>query len=154
MLLALAGGGAVLLRPGLAAGKLTPQGRRLFEAVARAVLDGSLPPDEVERARVLEAHLVRLDQTIAGFPPHLQDELSMVVSLLTQTPGRVALAGLHPDWAEADISEVKSALQGMRLSSIAARQQVYLALRELTNAAYYADSTTWRLLGYPGPNPV
>jgi hypothetical protein len=154
VLLTLVGGGVAHLSPGLVAGKLTPRGRQLFASVARAVLEGTVPPGEPERTQVLDAHLARLDQTIAGFPSHLQDELSLLVSLLTHAPGRYAIAGLHSDWAEARTSEVAAALQGMRVSTIEMRRQVYQALRELTNAAYFADSRSWHLLGYPGPNPV
>jgi hypothetical protein len=40
---------------------------------------------------------------------------------------------------------------GMRRSTLAIRQQVYLALRELMMASYFAGPATWRQLGYPGP---
>ena len=51
-------------------------------------------------------------------------------------------------------AELQAALQAMRVASIATRQQVYHALRDLTNAAYYAEPATWAQLGYPGPTPV
>ena len=38
--------------------------------------------------------------------------------------------------------------------ALALRQQAYHALRELTNAAYYADASAWRTLGYPGPSNI
>ena len=42
----------------------------------------------------------------------------------------------------------------MRVSSGTTRQQVYHALRDLTNAAWFADAGSWDLLGYPGPQAV
>jgi len=42
----------------------------------------------------------------------------------------------------------------MRLSGVTMRRQVYQTLRGLTNVAYYADASTWALLGYPGPRPL
>jgi hypothetical protein len=69
-------------------------------------------------------------------------------------PGRIALAGLRTDWHDAGVAEVQTAMLGMRDSSLALRQQAFLALRELTNAAYFSDPSTWSLLGYPGPNAV
>ena len=42
----------------------------------------------------------------------------------------------------------------MRTSRIGLRQQAYHALRDLTNAAYFADPQTWPLMGYPGPRAV
>lgn len=154
VVLAVAGGALALHRPGVVDGRLSKAGRSLFRAVAAAVLEGSLPPEGTLRTAAVEAHLDRVDKAIAAFPAHLQDELSLLVSLLTHAPGRLALTGLASDWAEAGLFEVQEALQRMRESALATRQQTYLALRELTNAAYYADKSTWALLGYPGPNPV
>lgn len=154
-LLALAGGGVALVQPGLVNGHtLSPRAREVMAAVARAVLEGSLPADEGARARDLQAHLDRVQQTIDGLPRHVQRELSLLLALLGSAPGRVALAGLSSDWAAAPVPELQAALQSMRTSSLAMRQQAFLALRELTNASYYADPGTWALLGYPGPNPV
>ena len=49
-----------------------PPGREVFAAIARAVLDGLLPADAAARGAAIEAHLGRLDDTIAGLPPALQ----------------------------------------------------------------------------------
>jgi hypothetical protein len=149
--LAIAGGGLALLRPGLADGRLTDSGRRVFRAVARAVLDGSLPTDAIAQALALDAHLVRLSDAIAAFPAATQDELSQLLALLASAPGRVAFAGLAADWPDASVQQVQHALQVMRTSSLALRMQAYHALRDLTNAAYYADPSAWAAMGYPGP---
>jgi len=154
-LLTLAGGGLALLRPGVRDGRLTASGRAVFAAVARAVLDGALPaapPDA--HASALEAHLQRLDGTLGGLAPHARSEVSQLVALLSAAPGRMALCGLDDDWAVADVSAVQAALQAMRTSSLDLRQQAYHALRDLTNAAYFADPQTWPLLGYPGQRPL
>jgi hypothetical protein len=45
-------------------------------------------------------------------------------------------------------------LTGMRRSSLAVRQQAYLALRELTMAAYFAEPATWGRLNYDGPRAI
>ena len=153
-LLAIAGGGLALMKPGLAQGRMTAATRPVFHAVARAVLDGSLPADAARREATLVAHLSRLDDTLAGFPPHVQSELSQLLALLASAPGRATLAGLHADWPEAGVPELQAALQSMRSSSLALRQQAYHALRDLTNAAYYADPATWSLLGYAGPRDI
>ncbi|UUZ69586.1 hypothetical protein LP416_09200 [Polaromonas sp. P2-4] len=62
-----------------------------------------------------------------------------------------ALAGLSPSWPEASIAEIQQALQGMRLSSLALRQQAYAALHDITAGAYFSDAASWSILGYPGP---
>lgn len=152
--LAVAGGGIAMLRPGLIDGRLTAPAREVFHAVARAVLDGSLPVDDVQRRAAMDAHLGRLDDALAGFPVATQAELSQLLALLASPPGRIGLAGLRSDWPDASVDELEASLQAMRTSSLAMRQQIYHALRDLTNAAYYADPQTWPLLGYPGPRPV
>lgn len=154
VVLAVAGGSMALVQPGLQNGALTARSRAIFSAVALAVLDGSLPAEPAARAAALKAHLDRVNTTILGLPPAVQKELSLLLALLGTAAGRVAMTGLGRDWSEAAPSQVQAALQSMRLSSIAARQQVYLALRELTNGAYFADPSTWPLLHYPGPNPI
>jgi hypothetical protein len=148
--LAVLGGGVALLRPGLVDGRLGEASRALMRAVARAVLDGSLPREGERANAALDAHLERLQITIAGFPPATRDELSRLLAVLSTAPGRVALTGLRGDWPQASVADVQGALQTMRVSSMTARRQIYQALRDLTNAAYYADPSTWPLLGYPG----
>jgi hypothetical protein len=152
--LAVAGGGVALVRPGLQGGRLSGGSRQVFAAVAQAVLDGALPADAAARQRAMAGHLDRVQQTIDGLPPATRDELSMLLALLGSAPGRIALAGLRTDWHDAGVAEVQTAMLGMRDSSLALRQQAFLALRELTNAAYFSDPSTWSLLGYPGPNAV
>jgi hypothetical protein len=153
-LLAIAGGGMALVRPGFTDGHLTAGGRAIFRAVSGAVLDGALPADAAARERSLQALLARLDDTITGLAPHAQKELSTLLALLDSAPGRLGLAGLTPDWPQAGTAQVQASLQAMRMSSIGVRQQAYFALRELISATYFADPQSWILLGYPGPNDV
>lgn len=149
--LALGGAAVALVRPGLVRDRLSPVGRDVFAAVAGAVLEGSLPVEQVEKERAIHRLLDRIDQTLAGLTPPVRDELSTLLALLGTAPGRVGLAGLSADWTEASTAQMKTALQAMRVSSLAVRQQVYLALRELINASYFSDPATWGQMGYPGP---
>lgn len=153
-LLALAGGGVALFQPGLAAGRLTDSGKRVFDAVARGVLDGSLPQGAAEKRAALDAQLKRLDDVLLAFPAAVQGELSQLIAILSTGAGRRMLAGLSADWPDASVAEIQAAFDDMRLSGLAARQQAYHALRDLTNAAFYADASAWRLMGYPGPSPI
>jgi hypothetical protein len=153
VLLALAGGGASLYRPGLAQGRLTPAGQEVFKAIARAVLDGSLPSGSGAEA-ALAVHLKHLDDVVKAFPAPVQAELSQLLAVLSNAPGRRLLAGLSPDWPDASVEQLQAALDDMRQSAIAARQQAYHALRDLTNAAFYADASAWPLIGYPGPRAL
>lgn len=152
--LAAAGGGISLFRPGISIGRLTPAGRSVFSAVARAVLDGSLPADSMARTAVMNAHLERVSDAVAAFPESTRAEISQLLALLAAAPGRMALAGLNEDWDRASVADIQRALQSMRTSALDLRQQAYHALRDLTNAAFYSNPDAWPLLGYPGPNSI
>ncbi|TXH60125.1 MAG: hypothetical protein E6Q93_07450 [Burkholderiaceae bacterium] len=152
--LAVAGGGVALLKPGLKAGHLSEGARAVMNAVANAVLEGVLPVEPRQRRAALEAHLGRLDAAIAAFPSPTRAELSQLLALLASAPGRVALAALTTSWDRASVEEVQSSLQGLRTSSLQLKQQAYHALRDLTNAAYFSDPSAWRHMGYPGPDDI
>lgn len=152
--LAVGGGAVALLAPGLQDGRLSPRGREVMGAVGRALLDGSLPAREQAIAAELEGLLARLDGLVAGLPPHAQAELSQLLALLASAGGRLALAGLGEEWHVASVARRQQALQAMRVSALALRQQSYQALHELVGSAYFSGPSTWRALGYPGPLPV
>lgn len=153
--LALIGGGAALFyEPAWRDGRLTETGRRVLGAIARAVLDGSLPAGPAPQGDAIAAHLERMDATLRAMPPATQREVGDLLALLALPPGRLALAGLATDWVHADVAQIQAALQAMRSSRLALRRQAYHALRDLTHAAYFADSATWAQLGYPGPTKI
>jgi hypothetical protein len=151
---AIGGGVLAWLRPGWRDGRLAPAGREVLGAVAGAVLDGLLPAAGAQRDAAVAAHLVRAEATIAGLPPFTQSEVARLLALLAHPAGRVAVAGLASDWDEAPAADVQRALQSMRESSLAMRQQVYHALRSLTVGPYFSDRSAWGALGYPGPREV
>ena len=149
--LSVVGGAVAWLQPGLERGTLSPLGREVFRSVGMAVLDKTLPEQAGTREIALEGLLDRVDVLIATLPQHAQNELSQLLSLLGNPAGRLGLAGLAWPWTDASLEEVQKALQGMRVSSLAIRQQAYAALHEITAGAYFADPTSWSQLGYPGP---
>jgi len=149
--LALAGVAAVLLRPGLEQGRLAPAARPLFVSLGRAILQGTLPAEPGPQARALDGLVDRVDALAQNLPLPVQAELSELVGLLCTAPGRRLLAGLAPGWEEARPEEVRAALDGMRFSALALRQQAYQALHEIVGGAYFSEESTWKVLGYPGP---
>ncbi len=153
-LLAMAGGTLALLRPARHEGRLTAAGRELFSALATAVLGDMLPAELPARQAAVAAHLVRVEAAIDGLSPALQTEVDELLTIAASAPGRIALVGLGRAWDQADVADVRAALEGMRKSSIALRQQAFHALRDLTNASYFSDPATWEALGYPGQRPV
>ena len=66
-LLAAAGVGVSLMPAAWQAPRLSLEGRSIFEAIARAVLDGALPDETPARNIALQAHVARVEQTINGF---------------------------------------------------------------------------------------
>lgn len=154
LVLAAGGGALALWRPGWDEGRLTPAGRELFAAVARVVLEGLLPDAAAApaaHAAAVDAHLGRLEATLAGLPPAVQAEAAELAALLLHPAGRRLFAGLATPWPQATTPELRAAMQGLRSSSLALRQQVFHALRDLTNGAWFAAPATWRAIGYPGP---
>ena len=151
VLLAVVGSGAALVQPGLERGALSAAGRDVFRAIGVGVLDKTLPDEASAKAAALTALLGRVDVLISALPPHAQAELSQLLSILTTSAGRRALAGLGIAWADASAADIQSALQSMRLSSLAVRQQAYAALHDITAGAYFSEPATWVVLGYPGP---
>ena len=147
------GGAAAWVQAGLKDGRLSRSGREVFRAVGRAVLDASLPSGSSRNA-ALDGLLDRVDQLTLALPPHAQGELSQLLSLLASAPGRRLLAGLGEAWPTATEVAIQQALQDMRLSGLALRQQAYAALHDITAAAYFSDASTWQQLGYPGPSPI
>lgn len=123
----------------------------MFAAVGRALLDGSLPADPGAARIALEGMLERVDALTHALPPHAQAELSQLLALLGTTAGRIGMAGLNRDWPDASVDDIQAALQSMRVSTFALRQQAYQALHDIAGAAYFSDASAWTLLGYPGP---
>ena len=154
LLLAIGGGSLALLGPGLRDAKLTSQGREVFAAAARGLLLGILPSESAAHSGAVTALLARIDGLIANLPPHAQGELSDLLALLVSPPGRVAFAGLSSPWQSAGVAEIQAALDDMRVSRVSLRQQGYQALHGIVGAAFFSETSTWGLLGYPGPTPV
>ncbi len=152
--LALVGGGLALVSPGLTDGKLSSAGQMVFMAVGKAVLDGSLPKERKAQNTALAGMLSRIDGLVASLPRHAQSELSELLAVLASGAGRHALAGLSQDWTGASVAQVQAALQEMRTSSLAMRQQAYHALHDIVGGAYFSDPSTWVQLGYPGPMKI
>ena len=154
VVLSIAGGLAALLQPGLQNGKLTLAGRELFASVGRAILQGTLPADPKDAAQAVTGLVDRIDALTLALPPHVQAELSQLVGLLCTAAGRRGLAGLDTDWSLASATQVQAALESMRYSGLALRQQTYQALHEIVGGAYFSDNSTWSAVGYPGPVTV
>lgn len=146
--LLLAGGGAAALwQPALQQGRLTQPVRPALGALAQALLDGALPESEA----AVNAQLQAFETVIAGLPPAVREELQLLLSLLTNPVGRLALFGSTQALPDTPRTTLQARLQAMRVSPLAMRQQAYFALRDLNAAAFYAEPAHWAAIGYPGP---
>lgn len=152
--LAVAGAGVAMIRPGLIGARLSPASRELMRATAPAVLGELLPAPGAAREAALDAQLQRLDDAIAALPAAARSELSQALGLLAIAPGRLALVGLGKPWHQAAPDEVAVALEAMRLSRSTTRQQVYHALRDLNAIAFFTEPANWKSAGYPGPREI
>jgi streptogramin lyase len=150
-LLAAAGGTLALLQPARVAGRLSAPAQAVLAALARSVLGGLWPADREREAEAVTALVGRFEATVAGLSPGQQAEVDELLTIAGSAPGRIALFGLASAWAQADVEQVTASLQSMRLSRLALRQQAFHAVRDLINAAWFADASTWAAIGYPGP---
>ena len=149
--LVVVGGAAAWLEPGWENGGLSAAGRQVFVAVGKAVLDKTLPVQDGAREIAINGWLSRVNVLVDALPSHAQTELSQLLALLGNPAGRRAVAGLQLPWTDASVQDVQHALQTMRVSSLALRQQAYAALHDITTGAYFSDPSSWAVLGYPGP---
>jgi hypothetical protein len=155
VVLAAAGGTAAWLTPkGWRDGRLSGDAAAMWRSIALAVLDALVPPAGPAREAALAAWQRNLEQTLAALPAHAQAELAQLCTLLPTPPGRWALAGMRQDWSQAPTSEVAACLQALRTSRLAVRQQLFHALRDLSNAAWFSEPAHWAATGYPGPMKI
>ncbi len=154
VVLAVAGGAIALIQPGLVNGKLSEGARNIFTGAAKALLDGTLPTDPAAQQAAINGLLSGIDDLTMGLPPHVQAELSQLLSLLGTAAGRRGLAGLGTDWATASVEDVSTALQGMRVSRMELREQTYSALHDIVGGTYFSAPSTWPAMGYPGPRTI
>ena len=151
---AVVGTGAWLWSPGWRDGHLSADGRAVFSAAAIAVLEGLLPVEAPALAVALDAHLLRVEATLAGLPKATQAELAQLLGLLQIVPVRRWLCGLDVPWQQADLDAARGAMKRLHGADDDLRQQIFQALRDLTTASYVAAPEVWPQMGYPGPTDL
>lgn len=154
VVLALGGGLVASIEPGWRQGRFSVDADTVLRACAQALLAGSLPTGDDAQAAALNGLMARLADAVAALPAHAQAELSELLALMGTAVGRQWLGGVSTPWAQASVAEVQAGLQAMRFSRISLRQQAYMALHDLTGAAYFSAPSTWTVLGYPGPRDL
>jgi hypothetical protein len=151
--LALAAGGGVyrLSTKQSARFVLDGEARAAIDAIVPAMLAGALPPGDAERRAAIPLATERVHQAILGLPLTTQKEIQDLFALLALGPARRFLAGVPETWSDASAEQVGAFLQDWRQHRFATLQVAYHALHDLVLGAWYADSSTWAAIGYPGP---
>lgn len=149
-ILAVGGGLAALWEPALEGVRLSAAGRQAMGAVARAVLEASLPEGDDTLAR----HLDQFEGVVQSMPAPVRAELQQLFSLCTHAAGRLMLWETTRPLHAHSTAELQARLQALRDSRLALRQQAYFALRDLHAAAHFAQPSAWAAIGYPGPKDL
>lgn len=134
---------------------LSEKDAEVISAVAPSMLEGAFPehgsPGYEEAVRKVVA---RVDATISGLTPSMQDEVGELFSVLNFPPTRMFVAGVWKPWTEAGRAEITSFLESWQKSRFQLLRSGYDALHELITAAWYSNPETWASIGYPGPPDV
>jgi hypothetical protein len=131
-------------------GVLEADQRQALAAIIPVMLAGALPEGEA-RAQAVSDVANGVEVAVAGLPPHLQDEVAELFTLLTFAPTRCLVAGVWRPWPQAHPDDIGAFLQDWRTSWFSLLQSAYHALHELIMASWYARSESWAALAYPGP---
>lgn len=123
----------------------------VLRGVIPALLAGVLPLETDASQLAQRQALERTQAAIAGLPPAARAELDQLFGLLASRPGRW-LAGV--EWGEATPEQASAFLQRWRTSSFDLFVTGYQALHDLVLGSWYADPTSWELIGYPGPTKL
>jgi hypothetical protein len=121
--------------------------KAVLSAVIPVILNDAIAPT----GEAIDTALHRVHDAIAGLPLSTQKEIQDLFGLLTLAPGRRLLAGLTEEWSQASPEQVKAFLEDWRGHRFALMQGAYHALHDLITGSWYADESTWRAIGYPGP---
>jgi hypothetical protein len=122
----------------------------MMRVLTMALLGSALSADAPARAAEIARTKTALAALIDNLPASTRGEVADLFMLLSLKPAR-ALLGYGGDWLEADAPQVAQFLYDLRDSSVAMKQQAYFALHDLVYGSFYAESQSWKAVGYPGP---
>lgn len=129
-------------------GALDASARAVVAAIAPVMLAGALPPTDPV---LLQEVIAGVEQTIAGLPPAVRNEVDQLFALLSFAPTRALIAGVWSPWPQASTASIRAFLDRWRDSRLALLRSAYGALHQLVFAAWYGNSNAWPAIGYAGP---
>ncbi len=133
---------------------LGPRDVQILEALAPVVLEGALPQAAGDRDAALREVVEAFDRAVSRLGRPTREEIGELFALLGFAPTRILVAGLWPEWRQAQPAEVAAFLEDWRTSGLALKRASHRALTQLIQAAWYDQPAAWRITGYPGPPPV
>lgn len=131
------------------AANLSAEVQQMLYRVFDGVLYGMLPEGREEE--LLAKTVGALDYGISGLPPHIQKELTGLLSLLTFAPARLALIGRWGGWKNASRDDVTALMGNLKASDKELHRLIYITLHDLATSSFYGLEESWELVGYPGP---
>ena len=133
---------------------LDARGARTVAALVPVVLAGALPGEEGARKAAIAEVVAGFDRAVAGLAVPVQAEIGELFSFLHTAPLRVAFAGLWKPVDESTPAQLRDFLLRWRDSRFDLQRASYRAITQLMQAAWYGNSSSWPLIGYPGPPAV
>ncbi len=125
---------------------LTDPQARVLRALVLPVLEGAAPAPVLEDQADALVHQVA--QTIATLPPGSQAELNRLFELLEHRLGVLALTGSLTPLLARQPEALAEMLNQWRSHFLDTLVIAYQGLKELLQAAWYADPTHWPALDY------
>lgn len=125
--------------------------RVLLAALMPAIVGPEFPASGQAREDATLATLEGMDVGLHHMGPPNQSEFRQLFDLLEFGPTRLAMARVMSSWENVDEAQAEAFLQRWRHSRIGLFNNAYLALVQVTNAAWYGNPDNFPLSGYPGP---
>ena len=129
---------------------LDERGASAVAALVPVVLDGALPGDEAERRRAGSEIVEAFDRAVSGLSISVQKEVDELFSLLRFPPARLMFTGLWAPLEESNPQDIAAFLTRWRHSRFDIQRAGYQAITQLLQAAWYGNSASWAVIGYPG----
>ena len=113
---------------------LSQEGVAILAAIVPVMLADIRRPKESE----IEEVILAIDETLRFMPPHIRNEIELLLSLLNNSFSRILLTGIWSNWQEADSNAVAAFLDDWKSSSINSLRIGYKGIRDLAYGAWYA----------------
>jgi hypothetical protein len=133
---------------------LDARGVKTVSALVPVVLAGALPTDDAARRMAIADVVAAFDRAVGGLAIPVQQEIGELFSFLHTPPLRLAFAGLWAPIEDCTPTQLSEFLARWRDSRFELQRASYRALTQLIQAAWYGNTASWGVIGYPGPPAI